>query len=81
VLDLSIYESTSHTERALTLFRAEGVTADGVADVDFIAADGSTLAHAVVVANIYSINAPPAGQVRGLIAHDATGRVVFQFRF
>jgi hypothetical protein len=81
VLDLSIYESASHTERAMTLYRAEGVTADGVADVDFLGSIGSILAHAVVVGNIFSINAPPHGEVRGLVAHDATGHVVFQVSF
>lgn len=81
VLDMSIYEATSHEAPVLTLFRAEGVTADGVADVDFMGPTGSRIVRAVVVNNIYSINTPPRSEVRGLVAHDASGRVVFQVRF
>jgi hypothetical protein len=81
VLDLSIYESVSHDEGPMSLYRAEGVTADGVADVDFIGPNGSIVAHVAVVGNIYSVTAPPQGKVKGLIAHDATGQVVFRTQF
>ena len=39
VLDLSVYEATSHESHEVSLYRAEGVAADGVATIAFLLAE------------------------------------------
>ncbi len=54
-----------------------GVAADGVAHVDLVAADGTTLASAPVVDNVYAAD-PPSGAVAAVVAYDAAGEAVFR---
>jgi hypothetical protein len=78
VLDLSVYEGTSHDRREVTLYRAEGVTADGVASIVFLRPNGSVALRLPVTANVYEATAVPGGSIAGLVAYDASGNEVWR---
>jgi hypothetical protein len=54
-----------------------GVAVDGIAHVDLIAADGTTLASAPVVDNVYAAD-PPTEPVAAVVAYDAAGNAVYR---
>ena len=78
VLDLSVYESTSHEERQISLYRAEGIAADGVAAVQFLRPDGATALTVPVAGNVYSMTSVPPGPIAGVAALDKSGRRVWR---
>jgi hypothetical protein len=76
LLDLSVYESTSHDVRALTLWRAEGFAADGVAAIGIMLPSGA-IAHRIPVRdNVYAWTHVPPGLAGALVALDAGGQQV-----
>lgn len=82
VLDETVYGGTAGPDErpqpeTLTIYRSEGIAADGVAKVAFVDADGQVVAETPVVENIFSFERAPAGTGLRLVAYDATGEVVF----
>jgi len=77
VLDLSVYESTSHDDHQIVLYRAEGIAADGVAAVQFLRPDGTPALTVPVTGNVYSTGAVPAGPIAGFAALDKGGKRVW----
>jgi hypothetical protein len=80
ILDLSIYESTSHASREVSLYRAEGITADGVAAIAFLRPDGSTALKVPVAGNVFESAARPTGPIARIVAYDAAGKEVWRSR-
>jgi hypothetical protein len=78
VLDLSIYEGTTRGVRELSLYRAEGVAADGVTAVEFLRPDGSVALKVPVLGNVYSTTDVPGGPIAGVAAVDKAGQVLWR---
>jgi hypothetical protein len=74
VLDFSVYESTRHDVRDLSLFRIEGFAADGVAAVEFLRPNGSVAVKVPVAGNVYATTAVPDGPIAGFAAVDKAGK-------
>jgi hypothetical protein len=78
VLDLSVYESATHELGTVSLYRAEGITADGVAAVQFLRPDGSAALTVPVSANVYATTSVPTGTIAGVAALDGGGKRVWR---
>jgi hypothetical protein len=78
VLDLSVYESATHELGTVSLYRAEGITADGVAAVQFLRPDGSTALTVPVSGNVYATTSVPDGPIAGVAALDKGGKRVWR---
>jgi hypothetical protein len=79
VLDYSVYEAMSHDRSdGLSLYRAEGFAADGVASVAFLRPNGEVALRIPVRGNVFSAAAPPRGPVAVLVAYDSTGEEVWR---
>ncbi|MBA3736750.1 MAG: hypothetical protein H0W90_16430 [Actinobacteria bacterium] len=78
VLDLSVYEGASHDSHEVSLYRAEGVAADGVASIAFLRPTGTVALRVPVNANVYEANAVPNGPIAGLAAYDAAGKELWR---
>ena len=78
VLDLSIYETASHERGLMSLYRAEGIAADGVSTVAFTRADGSVVLRLPVRRNVYSAAAVPSAEVAHVVAYNASGAEVWR---
>jgi hypothetical protein len=74
VLDLSVYEGTTRGSRDLTLYRIEGVAADGVAAIAFLRPNGSVAVRVPVTANVYAASTMPGGPISGIVAYDGSGK-------
>ena len=78
VLDLSVYESATHELGTVSLYRAEGLTADGVATVQFLRPDGTVALTVPVSGNVYATTAVPSGPIAGVAALDKGGKRVWR---
>jgi hypothetical protein len=78
VLDLSVYEGASHESHDVSLYRAEGVAADGVVSIAFLRPNGTIALKVPVTANVYEAGATPGGPVAGLVAYDASGKELWR---
>jgi hypothetical protein len=78
VLDLSVYESATHELGTVSLYRAEGITADGVSAVQFLRPDGSTALTVPVSGNVYATTSVPSGSIAGVAALDKAGKRVWK---
>ena len=78
VVDLSVYESTSHVRGELSLYRVAGVAADGVASVAFLRPDGSIALRVPVTGNVFASNSVPAGPIAGVVALDSGGKQLWR---
>jgi hypothetical protein len=78
VLDLSVYESATHELGTVSLYRAEGITADGVAAVQFLRPDGTTAMTVPVSGNVYATTAVPTGPIAGVAALDRGGKRIWR---
>jgi hypothetical protein len=80
VLDYSVYESSSRKRAdALSLFRAEGFAADGVASVAFLGPNGEVTLRLPVRRNVFSATPPRGnGLVATVVAYDASGQEVWR---
>ena len=73
VLDLSVYESASRSRSDLSLFRVEGIAADGVATVAFLRPNGRAALKVPVRQNVFASASVPSGPIAGLAAFGADG--------
>jgi hypothetical protein len=78
VLDLSVYEGASHDSHDVSLYRAEGVAADGVVSIGFLRPNGTVALKVPVSANVYEAGATPSGPIAGLVAYDASGKELWR---
>jgi hypothetical protein len=78
VVDLSVYESTSHVRGELSLYRAAGVAADGVAAVAFLRPNGSVALKVAVSGNVFASTSVPQGPIAGVVALDSGGRELWR---
>ena len=78
VLDFSVFESSRRDTRDLSLFRVEGIAADGVAAVEFLRPNGDLALSVPVTANVYATTDVPRGPVKGLAAVDKRGKRVWR---
>jgi hypothetical protein len=78
VVDFSVYENTQHELREFSLFRVEGVAADGVAAIQFFRPNGDVALTVPVSANVYSAADVPKGPVAGYAAIDKDGRRIWR---
>jgi hypothetical protein len=78
ILDLSVYEGDRRGVRELSLYRAEGFAADGIAAVEFFRPDGDVALRVPVAGNVYSTTTVPKGPVWGLAALDRDGKRVWR---
>jgi hypothetical protein len=78
VVDLSVYESTSHVRGEMSLYRVAGVAADGVAAVAFLRPDGSVALRVTVSGNVFASDAVPAGPIAGVVALDSGGKQLWR---
>jgi hypothetical protein len=74
ILDFSVYESTRHDVRELSLFRVEGFAADGVEAIEFLRPNGSVAVRVPVAGNVYATTSVPQGPIAGLAAVDKAGK-------
>jgi hypothetical protein len=77
LLDLSLVDIERGSSEAHAV-RLEGVAADRVARVGAVDTSGAVVAEAAVVGNVYKFDPVPAEALSGLVAIDATGRVVYR---
>jgi hypothetical protein len=78
VLDLSVYEATSHESHEVSLYRAEGVAADGVATIAFLRPNGTVALMVPVQANVYEATSIPPGPIGSVVAYDAVGKELWR---
>jgi hypothetical protein len=78
VLDFSIYEATVRGSRELSLYRAEGIAADGVSAVAFLRPNGAIALKVPVSRNVFSASSVPRGPIKGVAALDASGRELWR---
>jgi hypothetical protein len=74
LLDFSVYEGTRRDVRELSLYRVEGLAADGVGFVEFLRPNGKVALSVPVSANAYATSAVPSGPVAGYAAVDKAGK-------
>lgn len=78
VLDLSIFESTSHTRGDEHVVSAQGFAADGVKTVALLDGGGHVIARDRASANVYALD-PPSGKVATTVAaYDAKHAEVYR---
>jgi hypothetical protein len=78
VVDLSVYESTSHERHEVSLFRIEGVAADGVAAVAFLRPNGRVAVTVPVRGNVFAATSVPTGPIAGFAALGKDGAEVWR---
>jgi hypothetical protein len=78
VVDLSVYESTSRERRELSLYRAAGLAADGVATIEFVRPNGTVALTLPVSGNVFAAASVPPGPIAGLVARDAAGKQLWR---
>jgi hypothetical protein len=78
VVDLSVYESTSRGRPEVSLYRAEGVTADGVAAIAFLRPNGKVALKVRVYGNVFAEASVPPGPVAGIAALDSADKELWR---
>jgi len=78
VIDLSVYEATSRDRREVSLYRAEGIAADGVAAIAFLRPGGRVALRVPVTGNVFSASSVPPGLIAGIVALDAAGKELWR---
>jgi hypothetical protein len=78
VVDLSVYESTSRGRREVSLYRAEGVAADGVAAIAFLRPSGKVALKVPVSGNVFSAASVPPGPIAGIAAFDSADKELWR---
>jgi hypothetical protein len=78
VLDLSVFESTSHVPGDFHVVAAQGFAADGVASVVLVDGNGHFIARRRSANNVYALDVPPGRVATAVVAYDADGAEVFR---
>jgi len=78
VLDLSVFESTSHVPGDFHVVAAQGFAADGVAKVALLDRQGRVIARQRAADNVYAVDLPPGRLAATVVAYDADGGEVFR---
>lgn len=78
VLDLSVFESTSHVPDDFHVIAAQGFAADGVAAVALLDQKGRTIARRRAAGNVYAVDVPPGRLATTVTAYDADGAEIFR---
>jgi hypothetical protein len=78
VLDFSVYETSTRGSRELSLYRAEGLAADGVSAVAFLRPSGQVALKVPVTRNVFSATSVPHGTIAGLAALDSAGQELWR---
>jgi hypothetical protein len=84
ILDFTTFRGVSSSDQtfpALTVYRSEGIAADGVAKVAWLDADGRAVAETAVADNIYQFDPVPPGESQSLVAYTASGEIVCSRRY
>jgi hypothetical protein len=84
ILDLTIFGgkgSSDERPTTLTVWRGEGIAADGVAKVAWLDADGRAVAETEVSENVYRFDPAPPGEAQSLVAYSASGEIVFSRQY
>jgi hypothetical protein len=74
VVDFSVYENRRHDVREFSLYRVEGIAADGVAAIQFFGPSGDVALTVPVSGNVYSAADLPTGPIAGYAAVDKDGK-------
>lgn len=78
VLDLSVFESTSHVPGDFHVVAAQGFAADGVGAVALLDQKGRTVTRRRAAGNVYAIDVAPGRVATTVVAYDANGAEVFR---
>lgn len=78
VLDLSVFESTSHVAGDTHLVAAQGFAADGVATVVLLDETGRVVARAHAADNVYALDVPAGRVATTVVAYDRDREEVFR---
>jgi hypothetical protein len=78
VLDLSIFESTSHVIGDVHVVAAQGFAADGVATVALLDRDGRVIARGRPVGNVYAVDVATGRLATTVVAYDRRKAEVFR---
>jgi hypothetical protein len=78
VLDLSVFESTSHVPGDVQMVSAQGFAADGVRSVALLDSSGHVIARAPVAGNVYAVNVPAGRVATTVVAYDARRAEVYR---
>jgi hypothetical protein len=78
VLDLSVFESTSHVPGDTHLVAAQGFAADGVATVALLDESGRSVAHTRADKNVYALDVPEKRVATTIVAYDRERAEVFR---
>ncbi len=77
ILDFTVFHGDP-TRRDVTVWRSEGIAADGVVKVALEDAAGEIADEARVANNTYSFASIPAGKFTALVAFDADGKEIYR---
>jgi hypothetical protein len=78
VLDLSVFESTSHAQGDTHVVAAQGFAADGVAMVALLDAKGRVIARGRPTGNVYALDVPQGRVASTVVAYDRNRAEVFR---
>jgi hypothetical protein len=78
VLDLSVFESTSHVIGETRLVAAQGFAADGVATVALLDRGGRIVAHARAADNVYALDVPQDREATTVAVYDRRHAEIFR---
>lgn len=82
ILDFTVFHSPGAGPEgrptSLTVYRSEGIAADGVAKVAFVDGAGDVVAETPVVDNTYIFDVPPSGENLRIAAFSTTGERIFE---
>jgi hypothetical protein len=81
LLDFTVLKQPTPATTSARILRSEGIAADGVAEIGFETPDGRLVARTPVIDNVYHVVVPPGQHVTRLLAHDASGAVVWSVPF
>jgi hypothetical protein len=78
VLDLSVFESTSHVPGDTHVVASQGFAADGVTSVALLDANGKAVTRARALDNVYALDVPQGRVATTLAAYDRRKAEVFR---
>ena len=78
VLDLTLFESTSHVLGDLHVVSAQGFAADGVKSVALLDGSGRVVARERTSGNVYALSVPAGRVATSVVAYDAKHAEVYR---